>query len=93
MKFRPCIDIHDGVVKQIVGSTLKDAPAGSNEKSSGGLVTNFVATKSSAEFAGMYKADNLPGGHVIMLGSGSANVAAAKAALQAYPGGMQVGGE
>ena len=81
--FRPCIDLHQGRVKQIVGSTLTDDP-------SQGPVTNFEATRPSEDFAAQYRRDGLAGGHVIMLGPG--NEAAAKAALQAYPGGLQVGG-
>ena len=46
MKFRPCIDLHEGVVKQIVGSSLKDG-----DHAEKALVTNFVATKSAADFA------------------------------------------
>lgn len=80
--FRPCIDLHDGKVKQIVGGSLSNDPAT--------LRTNFVSERSSAWFAELYKKDSLKGGHVIMLGQG--NEAAAKAALQAYPGGLQVGG-
>ena len=83
MRFRPCIDLHDGKVKQIVGSTLSD-------RGDAGLVTNFVATQSPAHFAQMYRRDGLEGGHVILLGPG--NEAAATEALQAYPGGLQVGG-
>ena len=83
MKFRPCIDLHGGVVKQIVGSTLKDdAPEA--------VQTNFVAEKSPAWFAELYRSDNLTGGHVIMLGPG--NQLAAEEALAAWPGGMQLGG-
>ena len=81
MRFRPCIDLHDGKVKQIVGSTLND---------SGVLKTNFVAENDSDYFAGLYKKHNLAGGHVIMLGKGNEN--AARKALAAYPGGLQVGG-
>ena len=81
--FKPCIDLHQGAVKQIVGSTLSDEPGK-------GPVTNFESSKPSSEFAAMYQADGLGGGHVIMLGPG--NEAAAKAALSAYPGGLQVGG-
>ena len=81
-KFRPCIDLHDGKVKQIVGSSLND--------SGEGLKTNFETDRSPAWFAELYKKDNIRGGHVIMLGKG--NVDAAKAALSAYPGGLQVGG-
>ena len=81
--FRPCIDLHQGRVKQIVGSTLTDDPGQ-------GPATNFESSKPSEEFASMYKRDNLGGGHVIMLGPG--NEEAAKAALRAFPGGLQVGG-
>lgn len=80
--FRPCIDLHEGKVKQIVGGTLGDEPAR--------LRTNFVSERPAAWFADLYRRDGLRGGHVIMLGAG--NEAAARAALQAYPGGLQVGG-
>ena len=83
MKFRPCIDLHNGVVKQIVGSTLSDSQPDS-------LKTNFVATESPAYFASLYKNDDLRGGHIIKLGPG--NDDAAKQALEAWPQGMQVGG-
>ncbi len=83
MRFRPCIDLHGGVVKQIVGSTLKDdAPEA--------VQTNFVATRPPAWFAELYRQDNLTGGHIIMLGPG--NDLAAEEALAAWPGGMQLGG-
>lgn len=82
MRFRPCIDLRDGKVVQIVGGTLSDRP---DE-----LVTNFESERSPADFARMYRDDRLPGGHVIMLGPG--NQAAALAALRAFPGGMQAGG-
>jgi phosphoribosylformimino-5-aminoimidazole carboxamide ribotide isomerase len=83
MKFRPCIDLHNGVVKQIVGSTLNDdAPEA--------VQTNFVASKPPAWFAELYRRDNLTGGHIIMLGPG--NDLAAGEALAAWPGGMQLGG-
>jgi len=78
--FRPCIDLHEGKVKQIVGGTLGDA----------GLRTNFVSEKSAAWFAELYRRDNLRGGHVIQLGTG--NEAEARAALAAYPGGLHLGG-
>ena len=84
MKFRPCIDIHKGEVKQIVGSTLSEGDI------SGAPVENFVSSRSTAEFAAMYSEDRLTGGHVIMLGGGCES--AAKAALQAYPNGLQIGG-
>lgn len=79
--FRPCIDLHEGKVKQIVGGSLAEA---------GGLRTNFVADRPAEWFASLYRRDGLAGGHVIMLGPG--NDAAARAALAAYPGGLQVGG-
>jgi len=81
--FKPCIDLHEGRVKQIVGSTLSDDPAAAP-------TTNFDSSTPSHEFAAMYGHDGLRGGHVIMLGPG--NEEAAKAALAAYPGGLQVGG-
>lgn len=82
MEFRPCIDLHDGKVKQIVGSTL-----GYSNQS---VVENFISKQDSAYYAKMFKEDGLTGGHVIMLGSG--NEEAALLALQSYPGGLQVGG-
>jgi phosphoribosylformimino-5-aminoimidazole carboxamide ribotide isomerase len=78
--FRPCIDLHEGKVKQIVGGTLGDAS----------LRTNYVSEKSAAWFAELYRRDNLRGGHVIMLGAG--NEIEACSALAAFPGGMQIGG-
>ncbi|HIJ89493.1 MAG: phosphoribosylformimino-5-aminoimidazole carboxamide ribotide isomerase [Desulfobulbaceae bacterium] len=83
MKFRPCIDLHQGRVKQIVGSSLSD---GQQER----LTTNFASDQPASHYAAMYKHDGLFGGHVIMLGPG--NEAAATDALQAFPGGLQVGG-
>ncbi|XP_044973807.1 1-(5-phosphoribosyl)-5-[(5-phosphoribosylamino)methylideneamino] imidazole-4-carboxamide isomerase, chloroplastic-like [Hordeum vulgare subsp. vulgare] len=85
--FRPCIDIHKAKVKQIVGSTLRDA---SDDGTA--LVTNFESDKSPAEFANIYKEDGLVGGHVIMLGGDPASRSTALEALHAYPGGLQVGG-
>ena len=80
--FRPCIDLHEGKVKQLVGGTLSD--------DSSRVKTNFVSDRSASWYAELYKKDNLRGGHVIMLGPG--NEAEARAALRAYPGGMQIGG-
>ncbi|NLK61955.1 MAG: phosphoribosylformimino-5-aminoimidazole carboxamide ribotide isomerase [Fusobacteria bacterium] len=80
--FRPCIDIHNGKVKQIVGGTLND--------SGDGLVENYVSEKEPAYYANLFKKDNLKGGHVIMLGEG--NKDAAVNALSAYPNGLQIGG-
>jgi phosphoribosylformimino-5-aminoimidazole carboxamide ribotide isomerase len=81
-RFRPCIDLHGGVVKQIVGGSLRD--------SGDGPVENFVATQTPAWFAEKFCADNLIGGHIIKLGPG--NDTAAREALAAWPGGMQLGG-
>jgi phosphoribosylformimino-5-aminoimidazole carboxamide ribotide isomerase len=80
--FRPCIDLHEGKVKQLVGGTLGAEP----ER----LRTNFVSDRSAAWYAALYRRDGLTGGHVIMLGPG--NEAEARSALQAYPGGLQIGG-
>ncbi len=83
MQFRPCIDLHEGRVKQIVGSTLNDSgPAN--------LRTNFASDLPPSWYARLYKKDNLPGGHIIMLSPG--NKAAAMDALSAWPGGFQLGG-
>ncbi|CAK9152001.1 unnamed protein product [Ilex paraguariensis] len=87
VRFRPCIDIHKGKVKQIVGSTLLDAEEGNST-----LVTNFESDKSPAEYAYLYKEDGLLGGHVIMLGADPLSKSASIEALHAYPGGLQVGG-
>lgn len=84
MKFRPCIDLHNGQVKQIVGSTLTD------DKESSSLNTNFETDRPAADYAKLYQRDGLKGGHVIMLGPG--NDEAALSALRAYPNGLQVGG-
>jgi len=83
VRFRPCIDLHDGKVKQIVGATLDD-------RHDDALVTNFEAVRPASYCAGMYRRDGLEGGHVIMLGPG--NDAAAESALAADPGRLQVGG-
>ncbi len=80
--FRPCIDLHEGKVKQLVGGTLSDDP--------GRVKTNYIADQSAAWYAELYKKDGLRGGHVIMLGPG--NEAEGRAALRAYPGGLQIGG-
>jgi phosphoribosylformimino-5-aminoimidazole carboxamide ribotide isomerase len=79
--FRPCIDLHEGKVKQIVGGSLGEAVR---------LRTNFVSEKPAAWFAELYQRDGLTGGHVIMLGPG--NETEARAALAAFPGGLQIGG-
>jgi phosphoribosylformimino-5-aminoimidazole carboxamide ribotide isomerase len=81
-KFRPCIDLHQGKVKQIVGGSLRDEGAGPTE--------NFVSDRPAGYFAGLFRDDQLSGGHVIKLGPG--NDAAAREALAAWPGGLQLGG-
>jgi len=80
--FRPCIDLHEGRVKQIVGGSLS--------ANADGPRTNFISEKPAAWFADLYRTDVLRGGHVILLGPG--NEAAALEALRAYPGGLQLGG-
>ena len=82
--FRPCIDLHEGKVKQIVGGTLN---SGDGESAP---ATNFVSDRTPEYFAELYRRDDLRGGHVIKLGPG--NDEAARAALAAWPGGMQIGG-
>ncbi|KAK3948797.1 hypothetical protein QBC32DRAFT_245061 [Pseudoneurospora amorphoporcata] len=81
-RFRPCIDLHAGQVKQIVGGTLDSATSE--------LKTNFVSPHPPAYFAKLYRDNELTGGHVIMLGPG--NKEAALESLKAWPGGLQVGG-
>ncbi len=82
MKFRPCIDIHQGKVKQIIGSTL----------SGSGAAENFVSSKKSAYYARLFRQDQLTGGHIILLDQSKETRWAAEEALKAYPGGMQIGG-
>ncbi len=82
MKFRPCIDIHKGKVKQIVGGTLNDD----------GAKENFVSSRDSSYYAELFKNDGLTGGHIIMLDRSEETHSAAMEAIKAYPGGMQVGG-
>ncbi|KAG9067951.1 Enzyme that catalyzes the fourth step in the histidine pathway [Linnemannia hyalina] len=77
--FRPCIDLHSGQVKQIVGGSL-------NDKDESQLKTNFV----SSYYASLYRKHNLTGAHVIKLGPG--NDDAAKECLRTWPDGLQVGG-
>lgn len=89
MRFRPCIDIHNGKVKQIVGGSLQDE----NDRA----VTNFSSEQDASFYAKLYQEDGLKGGHVILLnGKGSNYYEATRAqailALRAYPGGLQIGG-
>jgi len=81
-RFRPCIDLHNGQVKQIVGGTLRDDGTQPDE--------NHVSEYDAAWFATKYQQDQIHGGHVIKLGPG--NEEAARSALAAWPGGMQIGG-
>jgi phosphoribosylformimino-5-aminoimidazole carboxamide ribotide isomerase len=83
LRFRPCIDLHDGLVKQIVGASLSDSDTS-------GPTTNFQTRKPSTWYADLYRRNNLIGGHVIQLGKG--NEKAAREALGHWPGGMQLGG-
>ena len=89
MKFRPCIDIHNGEVKQIVGGSLKDAGDEAKE--------NFVSVQAAAFYASLYKKSGLSGGHVILLNSVDspyyeATRQQAFLALHTYPKGLQLGG-
>lgn len=89
MKFRPCIDIHNGKVKQIVGSSITD--------SKDNVTENYISEYDSRYYAAMYKRDGLKGGHIILLNArGSeqydATLNQALMALNEYPGGLQLGG-
>lgn len=89
MQFRPCIDIHNGKVKQIVGSSLKDIGNQAEE--------NFVSEQDAAFYANMYKEDGVVGGHIILLNAADseyydATRQQALNALRAYPKGLQIGG-
>ena len=89
MEFRPCIDIHNGKVKQIVGGSLKDTGNFAEE--------NFVSKQDAAFYANMYKEAGIHGGHIILLNAKDseyyeATKEQALKALAAYPGGLQIGG-
>lgn len=89
MEFRPCIDIHNGQVKQIVGGSLQDEGDRAKE--------NFVARQDAAFFAEIYRKSGLKGGHIILLNARDsehyeATRQQALSALRAYPGGLQAGG-
>lgn len=89
MEFRPCIDIHNGRVKQIVGASLSDE--------GDRAVENYVCVQDAAFFAEIYRRDRLRGGHVILLNAKDSEFYEATrwqafAALGAYPGGLQAGG-
>ena len=92
MRFRPCIDIHNGKVKQIVGGTLSDLGKKKDQPQE-----NFVADKDAAYYANIYKEDDLRGGHIINLNMKNtkeykASMEEAIKALSAFPGGLQYGG-
>ena len=89
MEFRPCIDIHNGKVKQIVGGSLRDAGNEAQE--------NFVSEQDAAFYAELYKKEGIRGGHIILLNAKDseyyeATKQQAMLALSAYPKGLQVGG-
>ncbi len=89
MKFRPCIDIHNGKVKQIVGGSLKDEGDHAKE--------NFASVENAAYYAELYRKDGLTGGHIILLNAKSSpyyeeTKRQALCALSAYPKGLQIGG-
>lgn len=89
MRFRPCIDIHNGSVKQIVGGSLKDE--------GDQAVDNYVSELDGGYYADFYRKDDLRGGHIILLNPASspyyeATKAQAMRALAAWPGGLQIGG-
>lgn len=89
MKFRPCIDIHNGKVKQIVGGSLLDKGDYAQD--------NFVSEKDGDFYAKLYKDAGLEGGHIILLNPAGSqyyeeDVRQACLALSAYPGGLQIGG-
>lgn len=93
MEFRPCIDIHNGKVKQIVGGTLCDDEEGRKIR----LAVNFVAEQEADYYAKLYKKKKLKGGHIILLNPADSPAyektkEQALKALAAYPGGLQVGG-
>lgn len=89
MRFRPCIDIHNGKVRQIVGGSLQDE--GDEAK------VNFTSELSASDYARIYRQDGLKGGHVILLNPATSEYfeetrTQAIQALWEYPGGMQLGG-
>lgn len=89
MHFRPCIDIHNGKVKQIVGASLRDSGNAAKD--------NFISDRPSEYYADLYKKNELENAHVIILNSGDsefykASRDEAKAALREYSGHMMVGG-
>lgn len=89
MEFRPCIDIHNGKVKQIVGGSLTDENDYAKE--------NFVSEMGAADYARLYRSKGLRGGHIILLNAKDseyyeADLAEAGEALAAWPSALQIGG-
>lgn len=89
MKFRPCIDIHNGKVKQIIGGSLLDMDNQVKE--------NFVSQQEANYYAALYKKEHLKGGHIILLNPSNTtyyeeDCIQARKALEEYPGGFQIGG-
>ena len=91
MRFRPCIDIHNGKVKQIVGGSLRESAGESSAKE------NFVSEQDGAFFGRLYREKGLTGGHIILLNPAGTkayekDLAQAKLAMEAFPDGFQIGG-
>lgn len=89
MRFRPCIDIHNGKVKQIVGGSLQDEGSYARD--------NFVSGQDAAYYGELYRRKGLTGGHIILLNPADSpyyeeDLRQASLALEAYPGGLQIGG-
>ncbi len=94
MKFRPCIDIHNGKVKQIVGASLKED---SSDASKASVSENFVSEKGADYYARMYRELGLSGGHIILLNPKESPFYEMTrqqgiSALKATPGLLQIGG-
>ncbi len=89
MQFRPCIDIHNGKVKQIVGGSLSDEEDYARE--------NYVSDMQAADYAALYRKKGLRGGHIILLNSKDskfyeADLEQARGALSEWPEALQIGG-
>ena len=95
MKFRPCIDIHGGLVKQIVGGSLKETE--NRDRITSSVTENFVSGSDASFYGNLYREKGLYGGHIVPLdksGSGAyeADLHQAGLALEAFSGGLQIGG-
>ena len=89
MRFRPCIDIHNGKVKQIIGDSLRD--------DTDSAIDNFVSDHSAGYYAALFQRKNITGGHIVLLNAPDspqyeATRKQALEALSVWPGGMQLGG-